>query len=57
MMPAGAWGIPEGTTGFLHALLNGGMGYMGEYLEGGELRENIRQWQVIRDLQQHVAME
>lgn len=57
MMPAGTWGIPEGTTGFLHALLNGGMGYMGEYLEGQELQENIRQWKVIRELQTHVAME
>ena len=57
MMPAGHWGIPEGTTGFLHALLNGGMGYMDEYAEGEELEENIRQWKVIRELQRHVAME
>ena len=57
MMPAGRWGIPEGTTGFLHALLNGGMGYMDEYAEGDELKENIRQWQTIRELQRHVAME
>ena len=55
--PAGRWGIPEGTTGFLDALLNGGMGYMDEYLEGEELEENIRQWKVIRELQRHVAME
>lgn len=57
MMPAGRWGIPEGTTGFLHALLNGGMGYMDERAEGEELEENIRQWRVLRELQQHVAME
>ena len=57
MMPAGCWGIPENTTGFLHALLNGGMGYMDENLEDGALEENIRQWQVLRELQQHVAME
>ncbi len=57
MMPAGRWGIPEGTTGFMHALLNGGMGYMDEYLDGAELEENIRQWQVIRELQRHVALE
>lgn len=50
-------GDPEGTTGFLHALLNGGMGYMDEYAEGEELEENIRQWKVIRELQRHVAME
>ena len=57
MMPAGGWGIPEGTTGFLQCLLNGGMGYMSDTLEGEELQENIRQWQVIRRLQQHVAKE
>lgn len=57
MMPAERWGIPQGTTGFLHALLNGGMGYMDEYLEGEELEENIRQWRTIRELQHHVAME
>jgi hypothetical protein len=42
MMPAGGWGIPEGTTGFLQCLLNGGMGYMSDTLEGEELQENIR---------------
>lgn len=57
MMSAGEWGIPEGTTGFLQALLNGGMGYLDGRLEGPKLEENIRQWQVIRELQRHVAME
>ena len=33
------------------------MGYMDEYAEGDELKENIRQWQTIRELQRHVAME
>lgn len=57
MMGAGEWGIPEGTTGFMHALLCGGMGYMSETAEGEALEENIRQWRVIRELQEHVAME
>lgn len=57
MMPGERWGIPQGTTGFLHCLLNGGMGYMDEYLEGEELQENIRQWRIISELQHHVAME
>ena len=56
-MPAGEWGIPQGTTGFLQCLLNGGMGYMSETAEGAELDENIAQWKTIRDLQRHVAKE
>lgn len=51
------WGIPKGTSGFLHCLLNGGMGYMSESLEGEALAENIRQYRVIRELAHHVAME
>lgn len=57
MMPAGEWGIPEGTTGFLQCLLNGGMGYMSETAEGQALEENIAQWRVVRELQRHVAKE
>ncbi len=57
MMPAGCWGIPKGQTGFLHCLLNGGMAYLDEHAEGEALAENIRQWQVVRELQDHVAME
>lgn len=56
-MEAGTWGLPAGTTGFLHALLGGGMGYMSETAEDDALRENIRQWQVISELQAHVARE
>ena len=55
MMEAGGWGIPEGTTGFLHCLLNGGMPYMSERAEGEDLRTNIRQYRVISDLHRHVA--
>ena len=51
------WGIPAGTTGFLQALLNGGMGYMSDSAEGEALEENIAQWRVIAELQRHVAME
>ncbi len=56
-MEAGEYGIPEGTTGFLHALLNGGMGYMSDKLEGDALQENIEQWKVLRALATRVAME
>ena len=56
-MEAGGWGIPEGTAGFLHCLLNGGMPYMSDTAEGGALDENIRQWQIISELHTHVAME
>ena len=56
-MQAGTWGMPEGTTGFLQCLLNGGMGYMDEQLEDDELLENIAQWKEISRLQSHVAME
>ena len=57
MMPAGAWGIPEGTTGFLHCLLNGGMAYVSTYDEGDALEENIRQVKIVRELHLHVARE
>ncbi|MBR6030091.1 MAG: hypothetical protein IKP40_13485 [Clostridia bacterium] len=56
-MEAGEWGIPEGTTGFLHCLLNGGMPYMSDQAEGEALEENIRQWKVISELHLHVADE
>ena len=57
MMGTDEWGIPEGTTGFLNALLCGGMGYMSDSAEGEALEENIRQWRTISELQHHVAME
>lgn len=56
-MEAGEWGIPAGTTGFLHCLLNGGMPYMSDEAEGEALEENIRQWRVISELQRSVAKE
>ncbi len=57
MMGKGTWGTPENTSGFLHALLNGGMGYLGERLEGEELQQNIQEVKVIGALQERVAME
>ena len=56
-MEAGEWGIPEGTAGFLHCLLNGGMPYMSDKAEGEELDENIRQWRVVSELHRQVAKE
>ena len=54
-MEAGEWGIPEGTTGFLHCLLNGGMPYMSDSAEGEELKENIAKWRVVSELHLQVA--
>lgn len=56
-MGADEWGIPKGTTGFLHCLLNGGMPYMDERAEGEALATNIRQYHVISALHRQVAME
>ena len=56
-MDAGEWGIPEGETGFLHCLLNGGMPYMSDTAEGEALEENIRQYRVASQLHRQVAME
>lgn len=56
-MEEGEWGIPEGTSGFLHCLLNGGMGYLSDSLEGNALEENIRQYKIISELQHHVGKE
>ncbi len=56
-MDAGEWGIPEGTTGFMHALLNGGMGYISDQAEGEALARNIAQWRILSRLQKQVAYE
>ncbi len=56
-MDAGEWGIPEGETGFLHCLLNGGMPYMSDTAEGEALEENIRQYRIASQLHRQVAME
>ena len=50
-----SWGIPKGTDGFLHALLQGGMGYIDDTLEGAELAENIARLDTLSALQQRVA--
>lgn len=57
VMGADEWGIPKGTSGFLHCLLNGGMPYMSDTAEGEELEKNIRQWRVISQLHRQVAKE
>ncbi len=54
-MGKGAWGTPKDQLGFLHALLNGGMGYLYGELEGEELTENIARCKVVSDLQRRVA--
>lgn len=49
------WGIPEGDSGFLHALLNGGMGYLETEFEGEALSDNVEKCKVVSELQRKVA--
>ncbi|MBQ9306813.1 MAG: hypothetical protein IJ229_02710, partial [Clostridia bacterium] len=42
---------------FLQCLLNGGMGYLSDTLQGEALEENIRQHKIISELQSHVGYE
>ena len=55
MMGYGSWGTPEGDLGFLHALLNAGMGYVDESLEGEALQQNLSRLKVVSALQQRLA--
>ena len=55
MLDKGSWGTPEGQSGFLHALLNGGMGYLKVELEDEALAKNIEQCRVVSALQERVA--
>lgn len=57
MMGHGAWGTPEGDLGFLHALLNAGMGYVDESLEGEALQQHLARLKVVAALQQRLAHE
>ncbi len=57
MMGYGVWGTPEGDLGFLHALLNAGMGYVDEKLEGEALEENLSRLKVVAALQERLAHE
>lgn len=57
VMGGDQWGIPQGTMGYMHALLNGGMGYMDQHAEGEDLDKNIDQWKTLSTLAHHVAME
>lgn len=51
----GAWGTPENQLGFLHALLNAGMGYVEEGLEGEALQDNFRKLKIVSALQKRLA--
>ncbi|MDR2657380.1 MAG: DUF5696 domain-containing protein [Oscillospiraceae bacterium] len=54
-MGKGAWGTPPGQLGFLHALLNGGMGYLDTGLTGDELKQNVERCKLVSSLQTLVA--
>ncbi len=55
MMGHGAWGTPEGDLGFLHALLNAGMGYIDESLTGEAQQEHLARLKVVAALQTRLA--
>jgi hypothetical protein len=48
---AGTWGIPEGEWGFLHALLNAGVGYIG--IEPGD--QELERNRILSELHQRVG--
>lgn len=56
MLGKGAWGTPENQPGFLHALLNGGMGYIAEGAEGESREQNLRETQIVSALHERVAL-
>ncbi len=55
MLGKGAWGTPEGDLGFLHALLNAGMGYVDDAAEGEALQDNFAKLNVLSKLQKRLA--
>lgn len=57
MLGKGSWGTPENELGFLHALLNAGMGYVGDDLEGDALQDNFAKLRILSSLQKRLAHE
>lgn len=57
MLGKGTWGTPEGQPGFLHAMLNAGMGYVDDKLTGSELQENFARLRIVSALQKRLAYE
>ncbi|NLX83521.1 MAG: hypothetical protein GXZ04_06885 [Clostridiales bacterium] len=55
MLGKGSWGTPKGDLGFLHALLNAGMGYVADSLTGEAQKENLAQLKVLSALQTRLA--
>lgn len=55
MMGKGEWGTPEGDLGFLHALLNAGMGYVADELEGDALLDNFNKLRIVSALQKRLG--
>lgn len=55
MLGKGTWGTPEGQSGFLHALLNGGIGYLNPELPEDEFRANVEQVKIVSALNEKVA--
>lgn len=57
MLEYGQWGTPEGQHGFLHALLNGGLGYVDTELDGSALTDNVERCKIVSALSKRVAHE
>lgn len=55
MLGRGEWGTPEGELGFLHALLNGGIGYLNPELPEAELAINIERVRIVSELNERVG--
>jgi hypothetical protein len=53
MLGKGEWGTPEGETGFLHALLNGGIGYINP--DEGDLAAQAARVNVLGALHERLA--
>ena len=56
MLGRGEWGTPDGELGFLHALLNGGIGYFDPELSVVELVTNLDHFKIVCDLHERVGM-
>ena len=56
MLGRGKWGTPGNEPGFLHALLNGGIGYLDPELPESELKENLAQIKTVSELSERVGM-
>jgi hypothetical protein len=53
----GAWGTPEDQSGYLHALLNGGMGYLDTEHGDAAFKQTVEQCKALAELADKVAYQ